>query len=93
MQPEIMPAMEQAVATVMLPRPPASREEKIMFQSFFPAHRGRLLPLSAASFFPSMNRAGRLTIMDRMIAMEAENCSVRVLVATSQTSTTRGSSR
>lgn len=34
MQPAIMPAMEQATATVMQPRPPASKELKIMLPVF-----------------------------------------------------------
>ena len=75
MQPAMMPAMQHATATVMVPLPPASRASNILAGVM-------RLPLSK-----------RLTTMATRIATVAENCMVRVLVVTSHTSTTSGSSR
>jgi hypothetical protein len=55
MQPAIMPAMEQATATVMQPRPPASRELKIILSL--------LTNTSTASFQPECLPASRLSPM------------------------------
>ena len=90
MHPATMPAMEQATATVMQPRPPASREPRIIVPVSFTAW-----PTAPSCFWAwlSQKMPGRLTAIASKIAREAENCSVRAPVDTSQTSTTRGSSR
>ena len=89
-QPATMPAMEQATATVMQPRPPASREEAIMVAVSFTAWAAKPSPCWARL---SRRMWGRLTRMVSTMAMAAENWRVRTPVDTSHTSTTRGTSR
>ena len=94
MQPAIMPAMEQATATVMLPLPPASSASRII-RPVFLAVTPTVLPrfVSCTSAAASRIVPTRLTAMEMRIAMEAAYCSERMFAVTTQIKNTSGSSR
>ena len=92
MQPAIMPAMEQATATVMQPRPPASSELKIILSLLTNTSPASFQPVLPASWLSDM-AAGKDTKMVRMMAMDAENCRERMLAVTSHISSARGIKR
>ena len=94
MQPAIMPAMEQATATVMLPLPPASSASRIIRPVFLTAMPAALPVLvSFASAAASRIVPTRLTAMEMRMAMEAAYCSERMFAVTTQIRNTSGSSR
>ena len=88
--PATMPAMEQATATVMQPRPPASRELPIMRPRSLAARTARGPPCRVPLF---KKMPGRLTRMVSTMATAAENWRVRAPVDTMPTRTARGRSR
>ena len=94
MQPAIMPAMEQATATVMLPLPPASSDSRIM-RPVFLAVMPATLPVFVSRTSAEASRIvpARLTAMEMRIAMEAAYCSERMFAVTTQIKNTSGSSR
>ena len=85
MQPAIMPAMEQATATVMLPLPPASSASRII-RPVLLAVTPTVLPrfVSCTSAAASRIVPTRLTAMEMRIAMEAAYCSERMFAVTLQ---------
>ena len=93
MQPAMMPAMEQATATVMLPLPPASSALRIMEPVLFAASPAAApgAPLCAATL--SRTVPIRLTAMATRMAIAAENCSERTFAVTIHTRIISGSSR
>ena len=75
MQPAMTPAMEQATATVMQPRPPASSEFRIMEPVSFnvrPTTDGFLSVAAAAASLLRLISPGKLTRIASRMAMEAE---------------------